>query len=124
MPVKFVVSLIALALSAGVAGCTARVYPASGHVIVRAPPPPPRYEIVPVAPTHEYVWVGGYWSWGGTRYLWRPGHYVRAPQYGAVYRRPHWVRSGVYYRFVPGRWVVRNEPRIYRRAPPPPSRRY
>jgi hypothetical protein len=33
-------------------------------------------EVIPVAPSPAYVWIGGSWGWGGGRYNWRPalGH--------------------------------------------------
>lgn len=38
-------------------------------------PPPPRYEVVPVAPRRDYVWVGGRWVWRPEhhQHVWVPG---------------------------------------------------
>ena len=38
-------------------------------------PPPPRYEVVPVSPGRDYVWVGGRWAWRPERHhhVWVPG---------------------------------------------------
>jgi len=38
-------------------------------------PPPPRYEVIPVAPGPAYVWVGGHWNWRAPihQHVWVPG---------------------------------------------------
>ncbi|WP_408735068.1 YXWGXW repeat-containing protein [Acidomonas methanolica] len=36
------------------------------------PPPPPRYEMVPVI-RPGFFWEPGRWFWNGTAYIWRPG---------------------------------------------------
>ncbi len=80
-------SALALALMAG--GCAARV----GYYgeYVSAPPPPPRHEIIGVAPGPGFVWIEGYYAWRpGSGYYWVPGHWERPPR-----PRAHWV---------PGRW--------------------
>ena len=33
--------------------------------VVTLAPPPPREEIIGVAPAVGYVWIGGYWGWTG-----------------------------------------------------------
>jgi hypothetical protein len=46
-----------------------RVYPDDG------PPPPPRVEVVPVAPYFGAVWVPGLWYRGPHRWYWTRGHW-------------------------------------------------
>lgn len=42
---------------------------------VAVAPPPPRVEVIGVAPAQGYVWMGGYWRWGGGGYYWVPGYW-------------------------------------------------
>ncbi len=79
-------ALLATTLAAGFAGVASAqpAYP---------PIPPPRYEVVPVAPGQRVVWEPGHWHWDGHRYVWFAGHYVD--------RRPH------YDHYIPGRWAPR-----------------
>jgi len=80
-----------LALAVALVALAACYYgPPSGAVIVGARPPAYRVEVVGVAPGPEFVWVGGYWAWGGAEYTWVPGRWVARP-----YARAAWV---------PGRW--------------------
>jgi hypothetical protein len=63
------------------AGCAADFsvqgsFPAPLSVAAAIPaPPPPRYEVIPVAPSRDYVWVGGRWVWRPERHqhVWVPG---------------------------------------------------
>ena len=38
-------------------------------------PPPPRYEVIPVAPGPAHVWIAGHWVWRPERHehVWIPG---------------------------------------------------
>jgi hypothetical protein len=69
-------------------------------------PPPPRHEVVVVAPRPGCVWVPGYWSWAPARrhYVWvggrwiagRPGH---AWVNGRWHHGPHgWFRTEGHWR--------------------------
>ncbi|MEZ4439390.1 MAG: YXWGXW repeat-containing protein [Polyangiaceae bacterium] len=63
-------------------------------------PPTPRVQEIPDPPSEAAVWVDGHWSWDGSDYQWRPGHWV-VPSPGSVYAPPTLVRrrdgSLVYY---------------------------
>ncbi len=72
-------------------------------------PPPPREEIIGVAPTPGYIWIGGYWNWVGGRYEWVPGHWAGGRQ-GYHWVAHQWVRQGDGWRMRPGHW----EPRLAR----------
>jgi YXWGXW repeat-containing protein len=71
-------SLLSVAL---LTGCSTEFavrgsFPAPLAVAEVAPvPPPPRYEVIPVAPSREHVWVGGHWVWRPERHrhVWVPG---------------------------------------------------
>lgn len=92
-------SVAALAL----AGCVlAPVGPYPGEVVGEAPPPP-RVEIVGVAPYPGWLWIGGYWGWGGARYVWTPGRW-EAPRPGYRWQPHQWQPDGRGWRERPGRW--------------------
>lgn len=55
--------------------------------------PPPRYEVIPVAPGPRFIWEPGHWVWSGHGYAWAGGRYVQ--------RRPN------YRNYHPGRWANR-----------------
>lgn len=62
------------------AGCVvAPVEPAYTYTTYGSPPPP-RYEVVPVAPSTAYIWTPGVWLWAGSSYHWRPGFW--GPRHG------------------------------------------
>lgn len=77
---------LTLAATLPMSGCVVvpdhRYY--AGEVVTVAPPPP-RREIIGVAPGAGYIWAGGYWGWTGGRHEWVAGHW-EAPHRGA-----HWV---------------------------------
>lgn len=59
-------------------------------VVATVPPPAPMVEPVGVAPYPGYIWISGFWGWGGGRYVWHGGH---------------WAPPRPGYRWVPHRWV-------------------
>ena len=62
------------------------------NVDIGIPPPPVRYEAVPVAP-EGYIWAPGYWEFFHEQYVWRRGHFVEG-------------RPG--YRWIPENWEHRD----------------
>lgn len=66
-------------------------------------PPPPRAEVVTVAPSPSHVWIAGRWAWRGRSWVWMPGSWVAARQHH-VWVPGHWVRRGHRYVWVDGRW--------------------
>ncbi|MDI6745668.1 MAG: hypothetical protein QMD17_00855 [Rhodocyclaceae bacterium] len=86
--------------------------------IVRVAPPPPQYEYYGSPPRVGYVWISGYWNWGGVRYIWVPGRWD-APRPGHYWVPHKWERQGDHWRQHGGRWEqdsrIRQE---YRPAPP------
>jgi len=93
-----------LALGASLVGLAACYGPPAGAVFVGVRPPVYREEVVGVAPGPGYVWVAGYWEWGGAAYAWAPGRWVVRPSARAVWVRGAWhgSRRGWYWR--PGHW--------------------
>lgn len=80
---------------------------ANAQVVVRIGPPPGSVvETVPPAP-HEHpnwVWVGGYHRYDGTRYVWVPGHYAEPPHAHARWEEGRWVEKNGGWVWTEGRW--------------------
>lgn len=74
--------------------------------IIEVTPPAPIVEEIPPEPFAGAVWVAGYWSWSGSRYVWVRGRYMRPPQPGLAWYPGGYVRRGPGYVYVPGRWVA------------------
>lgn len=100
---------LAMATALSVAGLGAMVStPASAGVAVgvtiAAPlyaPPAPRVERVGVRP--GYVWIPGYWRWGGARYVWVGGYWTY-PRRGYRWIEPRWVGCGPHWCYHRGYW--------------------
>ena len=86
---KIVALLLALGSLAAVA-CAPPAQPPGRVVVVNRVPPPSRREVWGPAPHPGYVWVGGYWGWGGEDFHWVPGYWTTPP--------------GRYHSYVPARW--------------------
>ena len=68
------------------------------------PVPPPRYEVVPVAPPGSLIWQPGHWQWSGRGYVWVGGRYVQRFPHYAQYTPGHWVRRGGAWVWAPAHW--------------------
>jgi hypothetical protein len=98
-------SLIRLAGGAALVALAACVpLPPAGAVFVRVGPPPYREEVIGVAPGPGFVWVRGYWQWGGSAYAWVPGRWVRPPYRHARWQAGHWRHRREGWYWVAGRW--------------------
>jgi hypothetical protein len=102
-------ALAAWALAGGMtlSGCVVTARPAYVGETVMVAPPPPRVEVMGVAPAPGYVWFGGYWGWEGGRHVWVAGHWAAGrPGY---YWVPHrWVPArGGGWRLAAGHWAAR-----------------
>lgn len=93
----------------GLAACTMSL---SGCVVAPAPyyadepgepPPLPRNEIIGVAPGPDYVWIAGFWNWGGRQYDWTPGHWEHRRE-GYHWAPHHWEHEGDHWHAHGGRW--------------------
>ena len=98
-------------LSGGLlAGCVVAPAPYTaaypGYVVVPGPPPAPRVDVVGVAPAPGYIWISGYWGWGGAQYVWHPGRWS-APRPGYNWMAPRWEQHGGAWRERPGHWQRR-----------------
>ena len=97
------------ALAVGLAlTATTACYPGTGVgfglVYVQPAPPPRRVEVISVAPGPEFAWIGGYWSWNSTAYVWTPGRWERRPSEHARWERGSWKRRNQGWYWVDGHW--------------------
>jgi hypothetical protein len=71
-------------------------------------PPPPRYEVVGVAPYPGWFWIGGFWTWHSRRHHWVDGRWS-APRHGYRWQPHRWEPisggRGRGWREQPGQWV-------------------
>ncbi len=94
-------------LGVGVATCAGRTprFPPEAF-LVSGPVPSPivtRIGLLPLPPRDEGKWVGGYWHWGGTRFVWIPSHWESGHP-GASWIAPRYgIQDGSFY-YQLGRW--------------------
>ena len=69
----------------------------------QAPPALPDYD-QPPAPADNYMWIPGYWGYGGAGYYWVPGVWIVPPYYGALWTPGYWGWWGGRYRWHAGYW--------------------
>jgi hypothetical protein len=94
--------LVPLLAGLSLAGCAARG--GYGYGYVNVPPPAARVEVFGAAPGPGFVWVNGYWNWGGSRYAWVPGGWQRPPRRHARWEPGRWENHHGRYAFKQGRW--------------------
>lgn len=78
-------------------------YPGEAEVVAPVGPPPPYSEAITVAPAPGYIWIGGFWGWGGGRYAWNAGHWER-PRPGYRWVPRSWARGPGGWHQRGGRW--------------------
>jgi hypothetical protein len=69
-----------------------------------SPPPPPEEVNIGVAPAPNYVWVGGYWTWGRKGWAWVPGRWTPRPCPESIWVSGHWDSHPRGYLWVSGQW--------------------
>ena len=78
--------------------------PQTSAIVVQQPPPPAPVETIVVAPSPEYVWIGGEWLWNNG-WIWVGGHWGYPPYLQATWSPGYWSRSGPRnWSRTPGRW--------------------
>jgi hypothetical protein len=103
-----ITSLAAAAFLSTATVITAPFSPANAQVTITfgAPPPPPRYEVVPV-PRAGYIWAPGHYELVRDQYVWIPGQWM-TQRAGYRYVPSTWERFYVsgreQWRYVPSRW--------------------
>jgi hypothetical protein len=97
-------------LSAALTGCVVAPayprYPVYADEGVYDAPPPPRYEVIGVAPYPSWFWIGGFWTWSGGRHAWVGGRW-EAPRPGYRWEPHRWEPvsgGGRGWRERPGHW--------------------
>jgi hypothetical protein len=68
------------------------------------PPPPVAVGVVGLRPGPGYIWIDGYWRWGGSRHYWVGGRWERPPRQRAVWVPGYWARHPRGYAWRPGYW--------------------
>jgi hypothetical protein len=100
---KALALVFAVALSSLSTGCILRTRGTVAYTVDSRPPPPRR---VYVESRPGYVWVDGYWYWGGGDWLWTDGYWVDE-QPGQVYIQGRWIVRGGRHYWQPGGWRAR-----------------
>ena len=97
-------SALVLGFTLALGGCVVAPAPYYGGAAVTLAPPAPRVEYYGAAPYPGYFWIGGYWNWGGGRYVWVPGRWARPPYPRARWAPGHWGHDRHGYYWIDGRW--------------------
>ena len=93
----YVIAIVALIAGAQLlTACT-------GYVVATGPPMPPD-EVVVVAPSPQYVWVPGYYSYRGGNYIWIQGSYQIPPRGRNKYVQGEWMKTPKGYKHGRGHW--------------------
>jgi len=82
--------VLALVAAVGMSACTVtppRLEVRAPTVAIWAPvaPPAARVEYMPPAPSHDHVWIPGYWHWENNQHRWMEGHWEQRREH------EHWV---------------------------------
>lgn len=85
-------------------------YDPAPAVTVYAAPPAPLVEYRSLPPAQGYLWLDGYWNWGGAHYAWVPGRWVNPPP-GQVWAPRVWQRDGERWHSHGGHWEEHREDR-------------
>ena len=99
-----------VALSMLVSACAVAPYDPYYDAPVSVAPPAAQVEYPGYPPAADYLWVSGYWNWGGGRYVWVPGRWEN-PRPGYYWEPHRWQRDGDRWRAAGGRWERDARPR-------------
>ncbi|MHB1228889.1 MAG: hypothetical protein ACYCY3_01035 [Halothiobacillus sp.] len=109
-PFRHVAVLCLLSCALGLSACA--VYPTGyGYAnetvvtgpVVRYAPPPPRVDVVGIAPYFGAIWIPGNWLWRD-RWVWNEGHWARPPRPDARWAPGRWNQGRDGWRWHDGRW--------------------
>ena len=103
IPHQIVGALLLAAALVTSLGCLAP-YDVAGGVSVSIGPPPVRYDERSVRPGPDYLWVSGYWDWGGGDWLWVPGTWTRSPHSHAHWVGPRYHQRHGHWYYTRGHW--------------------
>jgi len=84
-------------------------------------PPQPLVDDRPPPPAPTYVWVGGYWWWASSGWLWLPGYWCE-PMNGYAYNSGYWYWATGNWWYWPGGWSRFGNTTIVVQTAPRPQR--
>lgn len=95
---------LALLGALAIAEC-APAYGPAGVEFVVLQPPAARVEVRVAPPGPAYVWIGGYYAWRRSDYVWISGRWDRPPQpLYRVWEPGRWVHARQGWYWVEGHW--------------------
>jgi hypothetical protein len=74
------------------------------QIIVVEQPPAAQTEMIGVAPSTSHVWLPGYWSRQGDKWVWINGRWELRPAATATYVPGHWEKRGTGFVWHEGYW--------------------
>jgi len=83
--------------------------------------PPPRQEVISVAPTNSAVWVPGAWERTPDQWSWVDGRWVKPPFTRAYWVNGYWQHSGGQYVWQTGHWAAGNQGAVVAQKVPAPA---
>ena len=98
------ISVKKTALSLLLAFCLTPVAVLAQTVVVRVAPPAPIVEVHRHPPHPGWVWIDGYHSWDGHRYVWVKGYWANPPHPGAVWVAHRWEQRNGGWVLIEGHW--------------------
>jgi hypothetical protein len=63
-------------------------------------------EIVTVRPSHEHVWIPGYWERDPGKWTWQKGHWDKPPHKAAHWQKGHWAYQDGKWNWRRGHWAA------------------
>jgi hypothetical protein len=98
-------SVTILLTAAAMAAAVLAAAPVDARVVlgvgINLTPPPPRYEVRPVAPWGNGVWIEGHWARRDGQWVWIRGHWARPYGGYSAWVPGHYNRYGVW---IEGHW--------------------
>jgi hypothetical protein len=95
----FIKTFVFFSLMASAMGAFAQI-----RVNINIGPPPPRREVIIQAPNPGWVWIPGYYAYGGSNWEWRAGRWEAPPSPQHIWVAPRYVRRGDHYDYYEGSW--------------------
>jgi hypothetical protein len=101
-------ALAAVGALAVLTACPPPPFPDAVFVHVAPPPAPtpvqPSLQNIAEADTDRRAWVGGFYRWNGSEYVWVPGRWEKPPHAGAAWVNGLWAHNRKGWYWVEGYW--------------------
>jgi hypothetical protein len=78
--------------------------PPPGRVYIVRRPPPVRHEVIAVAPGRAYIWIGGFWAWDRSDFVWVPGRWAVPERGFRTWVPARWAHDRHGWYFIEGHW--------------------